>query len=348
MADLLRASDLSRLLAARIMPLTAELLPAGQREGNEWRAGDFSGEKGRKLAVCLSGDRAGSWINHASGEGGDALSLVAQARYSGDIRSAMDWARRWLGISEKSPPAAVKPSPPAVPLGEDPDQARRRMRAAAILARAARGLAGTPAEAYLAGRAIHLADVGRQPGALRFHAGLHNAESGRAWPAMVAGIVDPASRHVATHRTWLAQSEDGRWTKAPLLVPRSTLGAYAGGCIRLWRGASGRPLASATADEEIVIGEGIETCLSAIIACPERRVLCAVSISNMGKLWLPPQVRRVLLLSDGDASDSAAGRGLARAVDHFSRQGRQVRIALSPIGGDLNDLLQADADDETE
>jgi hypothetical protein len=80
-----------------------------------------------------------------------------------------------------------------------------------------------------------LAQLGRQPWALRFHPALWNEETQRHWPALVAAIVDPEGQLTAVHRIWLAPDGSG---KAPLRDRKMTLGRYAGGVIRLWRGAT--------------------------------------------------------------------------------------------------------------
>jgi len=152
-------------------------------------------------------------------------------------------------------------------------------------------LAGTPVAHYLAARGIDLAELTRQPGALRCHFDLFNRESGRSWPAMVAAIVGPDGRHAATHCLWLAEDAGGISRKAPLRDQKMTLGSYAGGYIPLTRGASGKPLAHAPDGETVAIGEGIETCLSVAIASPELRVLAVLSLANMARLVLPEAVR---------------------------------------------------------
>ena len=121
--------------------------------------------------------------------------------------------------------------------------------------------------------------------------------------------------------------------------PKMSLGSVAGGCIRLWRGASRKPLAQAPEGEVVAIAEGIETALSVVIACPELRVLAAVSLANMGNLPLPPTVREVIICADNDVANEAAARALERAADRYAEQGRNVRIARPPVGKDFNDTL---------
>ena len=226
--------------------------------------------------------------------------------------------------------------------GDDLDEAARRATALRLFLAGREGIAGTPAAAYLAGRGIDLAELGRQPRSLRFHPGLWNHESQRRWPALVAAVTNDAGEMTAIHRTWLHQDQSGRWVKAPLQSAKRSLGRVAGGTIRLWRGASGRPLARAPAGEVVAVGEGIETCLSVAIACPELRVVSCVSLSNMANVMLPPTVHTVIVLKDNDGDNKAAQKALARAIGHFQKRGHKVRIAEPPIGDDFNDTLQAE------
>jgi hypothetical protein len=335
-------ADIAGMLARQAPSLVAELLPNGRREGAEWRVGSLAGEPGRSLAVRLFGSRAGVWADFAAGEAGDALDLVAGVLYRGDKRAALAWARSWLGLGDAgAPPPRHLPSPAAVvDPGTDPEAEGKRRTALRIFLAAAPHLAGTPAAAYLAARGIDLAELGRQPRSLRFAPHLPNRESASTWPALVAAVTNAAGQHVATHRTWLQRDPDGIWRKAKLANPKMSLGGVAGGSIRIWRGASGKPLAQAPEGETVAIAEGIETALSVAIACPELRVLSAVSLGNMGRLAPPPAVRTVILCADNDGPNEGAARALQRAVDHYATGGRIVKIAVPPCGKDFNDTLQ--------
>lgn len=342
------AADVARMLAARATALATELLPAGRRDGQEWRVANLAGDRPRKsgsLSVRLAGEKAGVWADFTTGESGDALDLVAEVLYAGDKRKALTWARRWLGLGDGPSPAA-QPRPPqamTAPAAPDPEDEGKRQSALRMFLAACPTLAGTPAAAYLAARGIDLAELGRQPRSLRFTADLWNAETGRRWPALVAAVTNAAGVHVATHRTWLARDAGGTWGKAPLVNPKMSLGRVAGGYIPLWRGASGRPMAKALAGETVAIAEGIETALSVVIACPELRVLSAVSLGNIARVLLPPVVTTVIICADADGENEGAARALQRAIDHFSADGRTVKVAVPPCGKDFNDTIrQAD------
>ena len=334
----LSAGDIARALARAADGLARELLPAGRRSSGLWRAGGVDGAPGQSLALHLSGPRAGKWTDYATGEFGDCLDLVAAVLFRGDRRAALDWARGWLGLDAGRPVAEARQPPLSPPAVVDQRDVQRRQAAAlAMFLHAQPLLAGTPAAAYLAARGIDLALLARQPRALRFAPRLWQPEARRELPALVAAVC-LGSDHVATHRTWLCQAPDGRWVKAHVGTPKMSLGPVAGGVIPLARGASGRPLRDAPDGEVVVIGEGIETCLSIALACPELRVLAAVSLPNMARVALPPSIAAVILAADNDVKVPAQNQ-LRAAVRRFAEEGRKVRIARSPVGNDFNDAL---------
>jgi len=337
------ARTLAGLLAQRVPELAAELLPHGRRDGPEWRCGSLGGERGQSLAVRLTGGRAGVWSDFASGERGDALDLVAAVLFGGDRRAAMGWARRWLGLGDDATSAEPVRRAPAVSADVvDAEAVAKRRNALALFAEAREPITGTPAAAYLAARGLNLAELGRVPRALRFHPACWCGEAGGKLPAMLGAITGPDGAHLATHRTWIALDADGVWRKAKLRDAKRTLGGYAGGTIRLWRGASAKPLAQAEPGAAVALAEGIETALSVALACPELRVLCAVSLGNLARVTLPATVATVILAADNDGDNPAAAKALARAVEHFTGEGREVRIARPPEGvKDFNDVLTA-------
>src|SRR5262249_9138174 len=144
------------------------------------------------------------------------------------------------------------------------------------------------------------------PTSIRFHFGLKHAE-GAAWPAMLALVSHGVSgQPVAIHRTFLAH---GGVSKAPVTQPKMMLGPCRGGVVRL-----------ATASDELLVGEGIETCLSAMQASG-RPTWAALSAPGLRSLALPPEVKAVTILADGDTAGEAAARA---AADRWVREGRRV------------------------
>ena len=205
---------------------------------------------------------------------------------------------------------------------QDTQEARRKQIYALKLFAQGQPIAGTLAETYLASRGL----CPTTSEELCFHPQLKHKRSGKCWPALIARITNGVDgTPQAIHRTFLSRDGLG---KAPIKPQRMMLGPVSGGCVRLG------PVA-----EHILLGEGIETCLSAMqaIGLP---AWAALTTSGFKGLDLPPDVLAVTILCDGDD----AGRKAARsAATRWAREGRQVRIAHPPEGQDFNDILRSGA-----
>jgi putative DNA primase/helicase len=165
---------------------------------------------------------------------------------------------------------------------------------------------------------------------LRFHSGLKH-RSGGGWPAMVALVTRGSDgTPLAIHRTFLAR--DGG-AKAPVDPQKMMLGPCRGGAVRL-----GDPT------DLLMVGEGIETCLSAMQASGHP-AWAALSAPGMRSLDLPKDVHNVIVLADGDDAGEAAARDSAW---RWRREGLRVRIARPPQGMDFNDMLRGNASDVEE
>src|SRR5205814_2020818 len=159
--------------------------------------------------------------------------------------------------------------------------------------------------------------------ALRFHTGLKHF-SGGYWPAMVALVTNGVdNKPIAIHRTYLARDGGG---KAPVDPQKMMLGPCRGGVVRL-----------VDPGDVLMVGEGIETCLAAMQATG-LAAWAALSTSGLRALDLPPDLRDVIVLADGDDAGEAAAHDCAW---RWKREGRRVRIAHPPRGLDFNDLLMS-------
>jgi hypothetical protein len=126
---------------------------------------------------------------------------------------------------------------------------------------------------------------------------------------------------IGIHRTFLTRDGNG---KAPVKPHKMMLGCCGGGAVRL-----------APADKLVMIGEGIETCLAAMQAS-NFPAWAALSTSGLRSLDLPPEVREVIVLADGDDPGEQATQYAAR---RWISEGRKVSIARPPRGLDFNDML---------
>ena len=126
---------------------------------------------------------------------------------------------------------------------------------------------------------------------------------------------------LAIHRTFLTRDGAG---KAPVNPQKMMLGPCRGGAVRL-----------ANPRDVLLVGEGIETSLTAMLATGHP-AWAALSTSGLRALDLPDDVRDVIVLADGDDPGEAAARHCAWC---WKREGRRVRIARPHQGMDFNDML---------
>jgi hypothetical protein len=323
------------------------------------------------FVVHMHGPRAGQWHDYAmSGREahGDLIDLIGIS-LGLNAADAIREARAWLGLENDTPDMRRAREAGAIRAAErrraqEADRKRqaekRRKWAEGLWLSGQEGIRGTPVEAYLRGRGIDLAALGRQPRAIRFHPACGYAEEvevmdeatgeisvrrvRRDMPAMVSAIVNGAGQIVACHRTYLAEGPQG-WTKAPLPDAKKVLGDYRGASVRLSsgigpRGGKAARLAECPPGTRVYIAEGIETALSALILKPEARVLAAVALANMAAVDLPANVAEVVLIDDADEHEQAQAAFQA-AVQAHAAKGRLVRVWRSDVPGeDLNDVLR--------
>ena len=348
---LLDVGEIARMLDARVETVVLDVLPDGRRHGHEWvaRCPWRIDKRPGSFLVHLSGAKSGMWHDFATKEGGDTLDLVAKALFGGDKRTAIRWALRFLGLENGDPVALEQvrratPSPEQISATAQVEAAQTRGQAFRIWLAAEPRIADTPVDHYLRGRGIHLAELSRQPRALRYHPALWHRDSNRKWPAMVALIAAADGKFAAVHRTWLEVQANGSVTKAPLgKMTKMTLGEYSGGSIRLWRGASKKSLNDAPEGEIVDITEGIEDGLSVACAVPESRVLAAVSLANIANVALPAAIKGVRLWRQNDTAPETI-RAFDKAACAHLVAGRDVFIPPIPDDlKDVNDLMRTDA-----
>jgi hypothetical protein len=322
--------EIARMLDERAEQIAAELFPAGRRSGPEWRVGSIAGEPGQSLGIRMTGPKRGVWMDFNAGIGGDMLELVARARYGGDRGQALRWARAFLGLSEAAAPAGVTPPPPPPRVPAD-EVSRDFAGKARALWFGGHPIGGTPAAAYLAGRGISLARLGRLPGALRFRPDVYCSERRVTAPAMLAAILRGGTM-IGCHRTFLAPRPSGGWGKAPIQAPKKIIGQVGGGFIPVWRGKSGKALRDAPADDTLAVCEGIEDALTIALHTPEWRVVAAVSIGNLAKLSLPDRFADIVCCWDRDGDNPASVAAREATVTRLLNEGRSVRQVAPPEG----------------
>lgn len=226
----------------------------------------------------------------------------------------------------------------------------------------------TPVRDYLTRRGIERRLFPDFPAAIRFHpARPYMVGEGDGWrelhrgPCMLAAIQAPDNRFCGVHQTWIDLAQPKGKLKLPdpkrpgeLLPAKKVHGSKKGGAIRL----RPRPFDGA----RMVMAEGVETTLSALVADPTAAIWCGVDLGNMAgqrmlgrgrkyagipdltdlEAFVPPGwVRDLVFVQDGDSEPrltrakllSGCRRAMAR------HPGLRARIAPVPEGMDLNDVL---------
>jgi len=142
---------------------------------------------------------------------------------------------------------------------------------------------------------------------------------------MVA-LVQHGTRNVpvAIHRTFLRPDASG---KADVEPAKMALGPIRGGAVRL-----------AKVIDEMMIGEGVEDCLTCM-AATGIPAWATLGTAGLVALDLPEHIRTVIVLADNDRPGIAAAH---EAAWRWSGEGRTVRIALPPTGKDFNAALLAE------
>ncbi len=314
----LDAHAVSAALAARIDELARVLLPQGKAVSGCWRVGNLSGAKGASLAITLSGDHQGHWRDFATSEQGDALDLVKAVRRC-STAEALEWSRRWRGRGE-----ARAPPPNA---GGDDDEARRIERALAIWDDAV-SPRHTLVHTYLSGRALKLKLTDALAGkVIRYHRACPwkdaNGKTIRV-PAMVV-----AMRSIATDEITAIQRT--RLTPEGKKIERRMLGVAAGAAVKLD--------ADELVTEQLIIGEGVETAMTARQIGPHLRPTWALgSAGAIENFPVLDGIARLMILAENDEANERAAEVCGT---RWHDAGRKVFINWPTTGNDLNDALQA-------
>jgi hypothetical protein len=218
--------------------------------------GAFSADPAAKVFKCWACDKGGDVVT--------LRSLIAGC----SLRQAAEYlAGRGLASFASESPAPVKA--PEAPAGRRAEPVPQAPKWIAKVVAEARPILGTPAAAYLYGRAIEgeLVQAAFRSHRVLFHpaAPYEWDEAARGWvrhPAMILLVEAVSGFTGGIHCTYLGRTgPGGGWGKAALAPAKKMWGPQSdalgrpGGCWLV------RPLA----DEAVVVGEGAESSLSAAI-----------------------------------------------------------------------------------
>ena len=366
---MIEVADIEQRLRDQVASLGPHLLPNARRDGHYLKVGSIDGEPGQSLVIELSGSKQGKWRDYAADSHGDMLDLIEHTQGLADKRSAVAWAKDWLGIEDDFTPGApvqlsaeekAKRAEVARARAQRQQDEMERERIAKIRGARSLYLSGemqvmrTPVDFYLRGRMLRPDPYeagpeagGKWPGVLRYHPDIYCKEARVKVPAMLAAIYLADGSHVATHRTFLRNDPEKGWSKLDVTQPKKVLGPMGGGFIPINKGSSGKPMSAMPDGEPVYVTEGIEDALVVRMMKPEARIIAAVSLGNMGAVILPPAVRRLVVVTDRDDGNEQAQDALERSIGRQQSRGLEVSLVVPPetVNGmpvkDLNDWLRA-------
>ena len=206
---------------------------------------------------------------------------------------------------------------------EDDEFERLRIKHHRILRSALMAKAGKPT-AYLAGRSISIVPNA----AMILPASETDRLIGKPFPAMTFPIIQD-DKMVGAHLTFLSNDATSKRATDPYRMFGRPKGGYV-------------PLRPIDPDRPLIVGEGIETVLSAmeIAGLPG---VAACSAANLPSVRLPA-CREVIIAVDNDDPGRKAATQLAERLEV---EGHTVTCALPPKKGmDWNDVLQDHSHDE--
>jgi putative DNA primase/helicase len=285
----------------------AVVLGDARREGRAWRCRCLScGGRNLTLEDGASALLVTCWNNC------DSRDVLAELRRRGLLDGRSDFTPRIVSAPRRD------------------DGASRTARAMKIWRDTERG-AGSIVEAYLASRGITL-DF--WPLSLRFHPCCPRPKDNAGnyvspLPAMVALVEHVERGPVAVHCTYLRP--DGS-DKADIEKPKAMFGPVSAAAVRFGMPRRG---------ERHVVGEGIESTLSAAMPCG-LSAWAALSEGGVRALILPPDATHIVIAADHDASGTGE-RAAHDAAERWLAEGCRVRIAMPPDAGtDFNDVLKGE------
>ncbi|MBT9444116.1 MAG: toprim domain-containing protein [Hyphomonadaceae bacterium] len=267
-------------------------------------------------------------------DAGDGRILIHCFSPRDDWRAVRDILARggFLDGRHSSSPASSPASSIAAPASRapvvQPAVEDRSARARRIWGEGA-GLKGSPAEAYLEGRGVCVAegpDNGATLDALRFHPTMTSLDDRVRRPALLSAILSQNGVLQGVEATLLARDGAGV-RKAAAATPRRIIGRLMGGAVRLFQ-----------TSDVLVVAEGVETALSAAHAlrAPAWAILSA---ANLARFEPPAEVHRLIVAADADAAGMRAAHAL-RARLRGALDG--VEIIAPPEGfNDWNDVVRA-------
>jgi len=316
--------------------------------GRELRYGDHG-----KLAVCISGEKAGTWHDFRRGEGGDLFHLVQETRKT-SFKEAADYLRSSVGMSNSS---SFKPNLQLVHDHANSDSTKEYIQEKDAKIRYANKLYD---------KSKPIGDRSIASNYLKDHrsitcklssdiktTGIYDQSKKEYLPALIAYARDADGNITGGQHLLLNKETKG---KADTSVPKKSFGVISGSFVDLGNASSNgnsySNIGNNKAKLEItIIAEGLETGLSVKQSLSEHsekggntknisiKTLCSLGISNI-KNYAPSKGEKIIIASDNDGKDSITNKTIHDAASILKEKGAFVEIVTPEKQGDFNDVLR--------
>ncbi len=316
--------------------------------GRELRYGEHG-----KIAVRISGEKAGMWHDFSSDKGGDLFDLVQHVR-GGEFKTAAEYLRGVVGMKSTGTLRLVYDHNnsnkyvdrlKAKRLEEQIDKQKVKV-TSDLLLRAKEINHKNVAYRYLR----EVRNISCELGGDIKTTGIYDREAGKSFPALIAFARDKGGNVTGGQRLLLDGKSGG---KAKVDVPKKSFGYISGSFVEVsnpkWNleNLSGQLLKS---HETItIIAEGLETALSVKQALGEHsekkgitnevQILCSLGISNI-KNYRAKKGEKIIIAADNDGENSITGKTTLNAKILLEEKGAFVEVVKPDRKGDFNDLLQ--------
>ena len=321
-----------------------------------------------KIAVHISGEKAGTWYNFHEGKGGDIFALVQDAKGC-DFKGAADYLRHSLGIVPTIGNSIINSHLQLVhdhansnitakyikdKQLEERGNKRKQDLANKLVQRSKDITENSVAFRYLAGAR----GIGCTLGNDIKTAGVYSAEKNRYLPALIAYARDEQGNITGGQQILLKASG----LKADITTPKKSVGKISGSFVNLSDSSYNNKdnnsknyfdnyikndqIAYDPSDTITIIAEGLETALSVKQALghypnyspANSKILCSLGINNISN-YQPRKGEKIIIAADNDGEHSVTDKTINSAKITLESRGAYVEIVRPVKEGDFNDVL---------
>ena len=329
--------------------------------GKELRFGDSG-----KIAVRISGNRAGTWYDFSESKGGDIFDLV-QDRQGCDFKGAADYLKQSLGIRSDINSSHLqlvhdqRNSDLTEKYIKDKQAEQRaseqKQTQVNKLVQRSKDITETSiAFRYLANTRGISCNLGNDIKTAR----IYTSELNRYLPSLIAYARDEKGNVTGGQQILLKANG----SKADIAVPKKSFGKISGSFVDLSNLSYNNNNKDNSKDKVdnfvedtytasdlpakiTIIAEGLETALSIKQALSSNhnysgtnsKILCSLGIYNI-KNYVPQKNEQIIIAADNDGEAAITNKTIIEASNILSERGAAVRIVRPVQIGDFNDILQ--------